>query len=393
MTSKKYLDLTVSIACFVGLAGLIAPSEAFAQSTVTSSTPGDPVDPAIYDVFLDTGDPLNVSVTVTVPDTPSKLDLFLNLDLSGSFFDDLPVLRNSVAPALISQICAPLDALCGVSSFIDKPIAPFGSRSDFVYNTDLALTSDTVAFQNTVNGLSIGNGINLPEAQLESLLQIAVRADDIGFREDALSVVVLTTDARFNRAGDGAVAGIFTPNDGDADLEIGANGRPGTGEDYPSIEQTRAALMDAGIVPIFAVTSGVTSTYQNLVDDFGFGTVVELESDSSNLVDAVLAGLENVLSDITLVAMDDDFGYVNSIVPTSFSDVPTGESRTFDVTLLSDGTGSDDTLSLVAPGFGETVVNVDVAVDVPEPTSILGLFAVGALGAGSTLKRKHKQKA
>jgi hypothetical protein len=259
----------------------------------------------------------------------------------------------------------------------------------------LLLTSDTSLVQSTVNGLSIRDGGDLPEGQLESLLQIGLRANEIGFRDDAFKVVVLTTDAAFHKAGDGAKsAGIQKPNNGDAILDIGNFG-PGTGEDFPSIAQTKAALTGAkgtGIVPIFAVTSNVISAYQNLVDELGFGTVVQLNSNSSNLVDAIKTGLDDILRDITLIAVDDDFGYVNSITPNSFTGVPTGESRTFNVSLLSNGTGSDDTLRLVAPGFGETVVNVDVDdVSVPEPSSILGLLALGALGATSAFKRKNNQ--
>ena len=404
---KNFSNFAVGITCSVGLAGFLAPSAALA-GTVISSTPGIPVNPGTYNVFLD-NNPLIVPVTVTVPATPTKLDLFLNLDLSGSFNDDLPVLRNSVVPALINNFCKLPNNRCGVSSFVDKPVSPFGvTNFDYVYKTDLLLTSDTSLVQSTVNRLSIRHGGDLSEGQLESLLQIGVRADEIGFRDDAFKVVVLTTDAAFHKAGDGAssagdpdgngIRGIQKPNNGDAVLDIGSFG-PGTGEDYPSIAQAKAALTGAkgtGIVPIFAVTSDVISTYQSLVNELGFGTVVELNFNSSNLVDAIKTGLDNIFRDITLIAVDDDFGYVNSIMPNSFTGVPTGESRTFNVSLLSNGTGSNDTLRLVAPGFGETVVNVNVDndnVSVPEPSSGLGILAMGALGAGSILKRKQKQSA
>ncbi|HAG85043.1 MAG TPA: hypothetical protein DCL61_28810 [Cyanobacteria bacterium UBA12227] len=405
MTSfvRKASTFAFSIACSFGLTGLVAPSGAFAQSIVTGSTPGNPVNPSVYDVFLDTGDPLNIPITVTVPATPTKLDLVLLEDLSGSFFNDLPVLK-SLVPNLVSSLTSMVpDTLFGVSSFVDKPVLPFGDQfsGDFLYRTDLGLTSDTALLQSSVNSLFTTDGSDLAEGQLEALLQIAVRAkSEIGFRDDAFKVVVLSTDAIFHQAGDGLDAfgdpdgdgnpGIQTPNNGDAILD----GNPaGTGEDYPTIEQVKTALMDAGIVPIFAITSGTLSSYQNLVDQFGFGTVVELSDSSSNLVDAILAGLEDITRDITLVPVNDDFGYVDSIIPSDFSSVPAGESRTFQVSLLSDGTGRDDTLKLVAPGFGETVVNVDVDdVTVPEPSSVLGLLAMSSFGVASAFKRKRNQK-
>ncbi|NJL87092.1 MAG: PEP-CTERM sorting domain-containing protein [Leptolyngbyaceae cyanobacterium SM1_1_3] len=376
----------------------VLPLTALAQSQVTSTVPGTEVDPAEYNIFLDTGDPLVVSVTVNVPleAAPSKLDLFLLEDLSGSFANDLPIIRNLV-PNLISEITALVpDTQFGVGSFIDKPINPFGSafNGDYVYQTELALTSNQASFQSAINGLSTGSGVDVPEAQLEALLQTGVRgASEIGFRSDAFSVVVLSTDAVFHQAGDGVSAGILTPNDGDADLE---GTPPGTAEDYPSVEQVKQALQAANVVPIFAVTSSVRSTYEDLVSKLGFGSVVTLSSDSSNLVNAISTGLSDIFTNISLIAVGDDFGYVKSINPPSFADVAPGESVVFDVTFTSDGSGSDDTLRLVAAGFGETVANIDVldedggsgGVTVPEPASILGLLAFGGLGATRLRQRQ-----
>ena len=70
--------------------------------------------------------------------------------------------------------------------------------------------------------------------------------------------------------------------------------RPATGEDYPDITQVRDALLAEDIIPVFAVTSDVFSTYQDLVAQLGFGTVVELASDSSNIVSAVNNALDFV---------------------------------------------------------------------------------------------------
>ncbi len=45
-------------------------------------------------------------------------------------------------------------------------------------------------------------------------------------------------------------------------------------------------------MPIFAVTADVAAFYDQLVLDLGFGSVVVLTSNSSNLVDAIIDGLE-----------------------------------------------------------------------------------------------------
>ncbi|QSJ19803.1 PEP-CTERM sorting domain-containing protein [Nostoc sp. UHCC 0702] len=387
---KNLSKLAVGVVCSFGIAGLLAPSEARAASVITNVTPsGSLVEPASYNVFLDAGDPLPVTVQVTVPTTPQKLDLFLLEDLSGSFGDDLFTVQ-SLVPSLTSSITSLVsDTQFGVGSFVDKPIGPFGGLPDYVYRTDLSLTSDTTLLQSTIDGLSILGGGDTPESQLEALLQTAVRANsEVGFRNDAFKVVVLSTDAEFHQAGDFSSQ---PPNNGDAVLD----GSPeGTGEDYPSILQVKDLLAATNIIPIFAVTSDVVSTYEDLVNQLGVGSVVLLSSDSSNLVSAINAGLADIFRDITLTPVSDDYGYVQSIVPPSFTDVPEGDSRTFTVTLLADGVGdADDTLSLVAAGFGQTDVNVTVGKSVPEPSAMLGLLAFSAFGATSVLKRKQQQKA
>lgn len=383
--------LALGTALSVSVTGVFSPSQALAESKIKNITPAPnsaSVSPKKYDVFLDAKDPLTVDVEVKVPSKPTKLDLFLLEDLSGSFNDDLKNVKNLV-PSLVDSVTGTVsDAKFGVGSFIDKPIAPFGSSSSFVYKTNLGLTSDTTQLQTTINGLSAKGGSDFPESQLEALLQTAVRGkSDIGFRDDAFKVVVLSTDAIFHKAGDFPSR---PANNGDAVLD----GRiPGTGEDYPGVEQVKQKLEDANIIPIFAVTKNVRSSYQNLVNSFGFGSVVELSSDSSNLVDAINLGLTDVFQDITLNVVGDDFGYVANTVPRIFPNVPAGESRTFNVTLLADGVDDkDDSLSLIAPGFGQVDINVDIkdpespTKSVPEPTTILGLLAISGFGLRRSIK-------
>ncbi|MEO1373287.1 MAG: S8 family serine peptidase [Cyanobacteria bacterium J06635_10] len=386
-----------------------------ARSTIinTIDNPGG-LDPDRVDVQLVSGDDLTFDITVTVPET---LDFVLLQDLSGSFRDDVSTLQ-TLTPNLVSSVLSvDPSTTFGVASFVDKPIPPFGSRSlvpsvlsdtldttfeetsfvdqpispipptpptppvlpispvtpvtpilpippfggssDYVYQTDLALTTDTNLFQTTVDNLVTLSGGDSPESQLEALMQVALRETEVGYRPGSRRVVLLTTDNTYHIAGDGSAAGITTPNNGDNILD----GSPaGTGEDYPDINQVRSALTSANIVPIFAVTSDQISTYQNLVDQLGFGVVEELTSNSSNLVNAVTSGLNQAFQDIVMVAQSDDYSYVESITPTSYSNVPQGESRTFTVTLDTDTNPViPDTITLTALGFGETEVNVGTA--------------------------------
>lgn len=234
-----------------------------------------------------------VAVTPVAPIERLPLDLVLLQDLSGSFLDDVDTLRD-LAGDLVDEVRAlQPDSLLGVASFVDKPIVPFGVPGEFAYNTDRPLTDDPGAFTATIDGLTVAFGNDTPESQLEALLQLGLRAEaELGYRAEALRVAVLATDAPFHIAGD--FAGV-PANDGDTILD---GNPPATGEDYPSIAQVRDALVDAGIAPIFAVTSDQIPVYQDLVAQLGFGEVVTLNSDSSNIVDILRATLPEIEPDI-----------------------------------------------------------------------------------------------
>lgn len=247
-------------------------------------------DPCTFDVC-------HLAEGCTNPDGGSSktlpLDLFLLQDLSGSFAEDLPVM-NGIAADLVSAIAAAgyPSPQYGVGAFVDKPMSPFGTSEDYVYETLLPLTLESAGFVATIATLEVSGGSDGPESQLEALLQVAVRVNALGFRADARRVVVLTTDAPYHVAGDGATAGIGAANDLNEVLD---GVPPGTGEDYPSVSDVATLLEGAGITPIFAVTKGEWATYQALVTQLGVGVVVELSADSANLVEAVLVGL-SVLS-------------------------------------------------------------------------------------------------
>ncbi|WP_069299698.1 M10 family metallopeptidase C-terminal domain-containing protein [Neptunicoccus sediminis] len=240
-------------------------------------------------------------------DSERPLELVLLQDLSGSFSNDLVTVNGLVDDLITSVSGLADDVRLGLTSFIDKPLSPFGSFGDHEYKTELGLTSDTDVWKTAVTGLSTGSGNDGPESQMTGLLQVALRTAEVGWSSSSLKVVVLTTDARPHFAGDNP----DTANNGDTVLD--GPGGDGTGEDYPSVEMVKAALLDAGIIPVFAVTSDVTADYQALVDAFGFGTVVPLSSDSSDIIAAFEDGISGAADSLIENAIgtahrDDIFG-------------------------------------------------------------------------------------
>ncbi|MCC3454634.1 MULTISPECIES: VWA domain-containing protein [unclassified Microcoleus] len=360
------------------------------KGEVLSSTPGTILSADTIDVFLPPGSEITLEITVTVPGDGSEpirsvrsiengdrsasattnqlpLDVFLLQDLSGSFDDDLPVLKRLVPNFLDELRKIQPDTKFGVGSFIDKPVRPFGDPNNaYVYQLEQPLTNDKEVVRSTVNNLTTSTGGDLSEGQLEALLQVArrtIQTNPIGFRDNARRVVVVSTDDTYHKAGDGVDAKprpITKPNNGDSVVD--------PDEDYPSIAQAKQALSDANIFPVFTIAKNNVGSnnrpfYQDLVDNkLGFGKVVELESDSSNLVQAITDGLVQANSQVPLNKSSDDFGYVKDISPNKYENAKPGDKLTFKVKLQNDGTGRDDNLSLRIPGlFGaaaETKVNI-----------------------------------
>jgi hypothetical protein len=301
---------------------------------------------------------VTVPVKIQIPADAytQPLDLILLQDLSSSYGDDLPVLQ-SLVPDLVSELQSlQPDTNFALSAFIDKPIPPLGQGGDYVYQNFLKLTADSDDFQNAVNSLIPRGGNDFPEASLEALLQVAVRAQsELGARQSARSSVIVSTDNNYHKAGDAALANIYTPNNGDAFID-----GYGLGEDYPSVEQVKAAINKANLLPIFLVTSDFLSYYNDLVSQLGVGAVVELKSDSSNLIEALKDALEIVNQNLTIVVIDDEFGYVTDVVPDKFNDIEPGAEITTDITFSYPGYGTDDSVTIRALGLGDLFIDVVV---------------------------------
>jgi Ca2+-binding RTX toxin-like protein len=240
-------------------------------------------------------------------ETTRALELVMIQDRSGSFSDDLSTIAG-LLPGLITSVTGlTSDVSLGLASFIDKPISPFGGSGDHEYKTELALTTDTAAWSAAVTGLTASGGSDGPEAQMTALLQVALRTSEVGWSSGSLKVVVLTTDAKPHMAGDNP----GTPNNGDTVLD--GPGGNGTGEDYPTLEQVKGALLAAGIIPVFAVTSAVTADYEALVADLGFGVVVPLSSNSSDIIKAFEDGISGATETI-----------IENVIGTGFRDTILG---------------------------------------------------------------------
>lgn len=203
------------------------------------------------------------------------LDLFLLQDLSGSFRDDLPIIRG-LLPNLVTEVRGiQADSRFGVGSF--------DGYDGYLYKTAQAMNNNANnQLQTTYANLVIGSGGI--ESQLESLLRVAARGrtSEIGFRTDSTQIVMLITDETYQQN---------VPN-------------------LPAVAQVRAALSSAGIIPVFLVTSDVQADYTTLANQLD-GEVVTLSNNSANLVTAIREGLINAGAGRELIAVVKDHTDLN----------------------------------------------------------------------------------
>lgn len=149
------------------------------------------------------------------------VDIYFLVDLSGSFFDDLPRFK-AQAPDIISTLIASNpNTRFGLGKFEDYPIFPFGSASagDKAYEQLLDLTFNTNLVLNTIAGLFTRSGGDGPQSQLPALFQAATGAgqdlsvfgfpgatipagQQANFRNGATKLFLLWTDAPFHNPGE-----------------------------------------------------------------------------------------------------------------------------------------------------------------------------------------------
>jgi hypothetical protein len=255
------------------------------------------LDPDAVEQVILPGQSYDVEKTVHTPNLPPVLDVCLVVDLSGSYNDDLPNIKD-LAPGIWDDIVAGgvTDLQFGLASFVDFPFSPWGFESDYAYRLDQQLTGTKATWVAAVNGMNTLSGGDDPESQYEALYQVATGAgndvagapDDSGdiavgqdcdFREGATKVVMLTTDAPFHDAGDD---GPFP---------------------YPGASQadTQQALVDAGIKVIGLKAPGAGGELDALAAATG-GTTVSTASDSSDIATAILQALEEIEVEVSMTS-------------------------------------------------------------------------------------------
>lgn len=210
-----------------------------AQVTVAAYTQsGDTPDFFFVLPYNDPGG--NQSKELTFSTNVKSMDVFFNMDTTGSMDGEVSNLQNSLSSTVIPGIVGVLpNTWFGVGAYEDFPIAPYGESNctygavggpDQPFELFSEITNDVMAVQAAVNQLGIGGnaigcGNDGPESAVESMYQIAtgmglagpgatnvppnaVGVGGVGFRADSMPVVVNITDAVSHHNGASACFGV-----------------------------------------------------------------------------------------------------------------------------------------------------------------------------------------
>jgi hypothetical protein len=176
-----------------------------------------------------------IELPIEIESELERADVVFLIDVTASMGPEIEAvrrgLRDRIAPAIYARVP---DVEFAVATFADYPVTPFGAPGDRPFELFLPMTSDLSRVQAAMNAVALGNGGDIPESQVEALYQIATGegrsgffTDSMGrrtfvewvpaslgcprggfgypcFREDALPIVFLFTDADFHNGPGGS---------------------------------------------------------------------------------------------------------------------------------------------------------------------------------------------
>jgi hypothetical protein len=371
------------------VSGAVANLQGIAKQTF-----GVPLLPfQVRSILRDTGSPQLGDTSENIgplPDLQSAIgqisagaiDLFILVDTSASFTDDLPIFK-AQAPDIIAGIQAMnANVRFGIGRFEDYPINPFGDPGDVAYTrlvdlTFVDLTSATDPVLTAIDGLSTTSGGDFPESQLVALFQAATGAgqdlsgqgqgqanipsgQNANFRDGATKLFLLWTDASFHLNGDAGDIPYPGPTFVEVVEAIEALDPPqviGISSGGGGVADLEAIAAATGAI---APDTGVDCDANGSVDiSAGDPIVCEIASSGEGIAEAIVSVVEAVVAAATPIAMCMDVATTTD----------PGECSAADVS-IDDGSSDPDGGPLVrtqAPGgpypVGDSAVTLKVTDD------------------------------
>lgn len=352
------------------------------------------ISPSTIEVTLNPGESVDETKTVTTDPTPvEKLDVLFVIDLSGSMWDELDEVKDSIQDIMDDIKAEVPDSAFGVASFVDYPgyysccdySAWYGYSGDYAWNLDIDITTDTSAVSSVVSGLALYSGGDGPQDYSRALYE----SQFVGWRDGAKKVVIIFGDAPPH---DCDFCGFSTGCDPGRD-EIA-----GTADDL-DFETVVSQVADSGIAVIAVDSSGgwgcAEEAFRYMASETG-GQYFAL-SDASDIPEAVVEMVEEEVSTVTLTLGVSPADYAGWVTwdPAEYTDVGGNETRTFDVTITVPGDATPGTHNFVIQALadGSVIAEQEVTIHVPEVSvpefPAIAIGVLGLLGAIVLLKKRE----
>jgi integrin beta 1 len=194
----------------------------------------------------------------------------------------------------------------GFGSFVDRPMAPFinplkkdnpcsaTSPCDPTYTflNNQKITENYATVEKALKSTTTSSNNDLPEDGLTAMIQ-SIQCGEIDWYSTNFKILIFSSDAPVKVAGDGIVAGLIEPNDGQCHMENTGDQSRYTKEreyDYPSIGRVLKVIREAEVAVILAVTKENHAFYSNFRDEInkiGKAELGTLSEDSDNVVDLI----------------------------------------------------------------------------------------------------------
>lgn len=170
-----------------------------------------------------------VTVALTLPVSLAVADVFFLIDATGSMSDEIDNVRAGLRSVVVPGVRAAIpDPAFGLGFLGEFPERPYGPPDIKPYELRSPITRDVVRIEGGLDRVPSWGNADDPEAQVEALYQVATGdgllpwipatsgcagggSGGACFREDALPVVVLITDAPMHDGPDGADPYRLTP--------------------------------------------------------------------------------------------------------------------------------------------------------------------------------------
>ncbi|CAH2104939.1 unnamed protein product [Euphydryas editha] len=228
------------------------------------------------------GIPVNIKMSYK-PAKDYPLDVYYLMDYSFTMARHAQTLHDQGNEIYNELIKLTNNVRLGIGSFVEKNSLPYVDdtvQNSYSFRNHLSLTDDMKKFKEALKEKPNGSNYDDPEASLDGLMQAMVCKKEVGWRDNARRIIVLSTDSTYHSAGDGKFVGAARPHDMKCYL-MNNTYKMELELDYPSVSQINKVAVENNIMIIFSADEKVKAHYLALKKKILSSKYVPLNGNSS----------------------------------------------------------------------------------------------------------------